>query len=142
MSDQQPGVSAPEENPIDDPFSSLHTQRAQISASSEDSGSVADFGVEQIGDYKIVRELGRGGMGIVYLAKQRTLDRLVALKVISLGQLSGGEEIARFHAEAESAARLDHRNIATVYEVGVVEELGSASGFGIQMRPKDEIDGR
>jgi eukaryotic-like serine/threonine-protein kinase len=68
--------------------------------------------------YEIVRELGRGGMGVVYLARQIKLDRLVALKMIRSGELADPAERARFDAEARAAARLSHPNVVQVYEVG------------------------
>ncbi len=71
-----------------------------------------------LGDYELVKPLGQGGMGTVYLARQRTLGRLVALKTITRGSLSGHQEIARFRVEAEAAAKLDHPNIASIYEIG------------------------
>jgi serine/threonine-protein kinase len=68
--------------------------------------------------YEIVRELGRGGMGVVYLARQAELNRLVALKMILSGSHAGSEERLRFRSEAISAARLQHPNIVQVYGVG------------------------
>ncbi len=71
----------------------------------------------QIGDFRIERRLGSGGMGIVYLARQVSLDRLRALKV--LGQaLNEPTAIARFQREAQAVARLDHPGIASVYFIG------------------------
>src|SRR5262245_54964759 len=68
-------------------------------------------------DYEIEGELGRGGMGIVYRAKHRGLNRLVALKMILSGEHAGSDEVARFRIEAEAIARLKHPNIVQVYDI-------------------------
>jgi serine/threonine protein kinase len=95
---------------------------ARDTATEDDSGPSTDFEVrqlpERVGRFRILEELGRGGMGVVYKAWQEELKRPVALKVISSGEFAGPQERSRFRTEAEAAARLQHPHIVQVHEVG------------------------
>lgn len=81
-------------------------------------GDVASVGSRTLGDFRIVREVGRGGMGAVYEAEQVSLGRRVALKVLRFGGVSDPEALDRFQREAETVARLHHTNIVPIFAVG------------------------
>src|SRR5262249_10122648 len=73
---------------------------------------------DRLGDYRIIREIGRGGMGVVYEAEQVSLARRVALKVLPLHAARDAVMLERFRREAKAAAKLHHTNIVPVFEVG------------------------
>jgi serine/threonine-protein kinase len=75
---------------------------------------------DEFGDYRLLREIGRGGMGVVYQARQTRLDRVVAIKMILASDFASTEQRRRFHVEARSAARLSHPNVVKIFDAGEI----------------------
>jgi eukaryotic-like serine/threonine-protein kinase len=95
-----------------------HEIRSTRTPAKEAESPPPESGARQIGEYRIVREIGRGGMGIVYEAHQQSLNRQVALKILPFAAVLDQRQIARFRNEAQAAAQLHHPHIVPVFAVG------------------------
>ena len=107
-------------------FPALHIMEKAVPDSSIDSSRITDPMVPTVpfdlGDYRVLREVGRGGMGVVYEAEQQALGRRVALKVLSGAAARKPNSLIRFQREARSAGRLHHTNIVPVHDIGFEKE--------------------
>ena len=108
-------------------------QEEEAAAPSEPTSTAATLTINgatpgMLGRYKVLKELGRGAMGLVYLGKDPTIQRFVAIKTMRLDQLDHDDKLqevkARFFREAESTGRLSHPNIVTIYDAGEEDDLG------------------
>ncbi len=101
--------------------SAVERMKARGERSTDGRASLGPVRLERLGDFRIIREIGRGGMGIVYEAEQESLGRRVAIKVLPRQMLLEPNDLARFEREARIAANLHHTNIVQVYGVGEQE---------------------
>jgi len=109
----------PANPPPEDPLASPSPTPSGSSPATTPHGLLGEQTKKQVDQYRLENELGRGGMGAVYKGWDETLNRPVALKIIASGGSDAREAVARFEREAQLSAKLDHRNIAKIYGVGV-----------------------
>ncbi len=118
LAERFPDLPAAAMAPYLDALDAVHAASPLLQGPAEAPAAPAAPDAEALGDFRIVREIGRGGMGVVYEAVQRSLGRRVALKVLPFATALDAKRLQRFQHEAQAAAQLHHTNIVPVYAVG------------------------
>ena len=114
----------------------VHGENANAAPKNKKSAHAAEL-LGELGDYELLEEIGRGGQGVVFRARQKSLNRIVALKVIRLGQWASKAHLKRFRLEAEAAARLEHPGIVPIHEVG---ERDGSCYFSMKLIEGGQLD--
>lgn len=125
---------------IEDGFRKIREDASGSDDTSQQKSDTSPYAIpERVGDFRIIREVGRGGMGVVYEAQQESLDRFVALKVLARNVITDGRQRERFDREARAAGRLHHSNIVPVFGVGCDDGVDFLVMQLIRGKPLDAV---